>query len=95
MTEKITEWQTDHDGMRRTDAFYFVAEAGESPAKVIVYRSGEAPGAEAVAELDARNWTPAGYNAAWMRDCLSRKNYDRLMPNMKAAYDFLNARLGS
>lgn len=85
--ETICTWR--HEG--REDSFVF---ADGEPAKVLIYRAGNAPSDEDIALLDVRIYTDAGFNAAWMRAKLALKNYDKLMPNMQAAYDFLNARLG-
>lgn len=35
------------------------------------------------------------YRGAWIFEMLCRKNYDRLMQNMKAVYDFLYAKIGA
>lgn len=87
MMEKITEWRWNG----QTDAFWYAD--GDTP-KVLVYRNDSPPSDDQVALLDSRYWTEAGYNAAWMLQSLRSKVYDKLMPNMRAAYDFLNARLG-
>lgn len=85
--EKITDWRWNG----QEDAFWYVS--GDVP-KVLIYRDGQAPAGDLVDQLDVRSANDAGYQAAWMLEMLARKNYDKLKPNMRVAYDFLNARLG-
>lgn len=85
---KICSWIRPNTNIE--DSFYY----DDQSSLVLIYRNGEAPSQESIDKLAVRNTSDAGYNAPWMLESLQRKNYDRLMPNMQKAYDFLNATLG-
>lgn len=94
--EKICSWlwRPEPNASQREDAFHWVPAEGDAPDMVVIGRGDAMPTAEDIAALSTQNQTVHGFNAAWMYEMLSRKEYEKLMPNMKNALDFLRIKLG-
>ena len=92
--EKICSWKWRPSALhdQQEDAFYWSEPRSGVPAKVVIFRNGQAPDPAEVRALSERNQNRAGYRASWMYQMLQRKPYDTLAPNMKAAFDYLNAK---